>query len=568
MNLIIIYTFIIGIIVAFSIWIFKKLPDWNITHRLLFSTTPFLAFLAINAVLINILECPSHEWCHNRLAVSFALSHGYRYINGFESGPVLTWMYGPMAAIAYLPTTIINSPMLAITFGTLLCTCFFFLPILIFSLDINTNFKEINLKKLAPSLFIFLISFFLVFSIYETNLAGSAFGIHADAPSLGLAGAACAALYFRNSPKTRTVPFLISAILAILSIWTKQNLYALPIALLTYVFLAEGRKAFQQYLLCFILSGAVISLIFILVFDGKYLYFTMFEWPKSWPWKGTDHTIPGLYGGLTDPGRIRLLTDALFEVVKYAIPFLGIIFTHTFYQIKHTRYSGVRDFFKYNSWSILVVVSAFMFPVSILSRVKLGGGTNSFSVTLYFLLCAVTAILASFYSSTVNSKPLFLRFKPISLITLSIILLLTLRVFKYNYSPARIPDLLSHYTNNPVEQAYIYSREHPGNIYFPDIPLISIMLEEKVYHSSLGLMDRTFYESVFYDSSANLIDRNLVEKYKVTSRHFQEYIPSNFQFIAFSEEDSKNDMFLSYLPAFSREIQLNELPGWKIFKRQ
>lgn len=566
MNLVMIYVFIIGIIVACSIWIFKKLPNWNITSKLLFSTTPFLAFFAINAVLINILECPSHEWCHNRLAVSFALSHGYRHINGFESGPVLTWMYGPMAAIAYLPTTITNSPMVAITFGTILSTFFFFLPILLFSFSISTALKPISFRSLVTPLFIFLLSYFIVVTKFETSLAGSAFGVHADAPSLGLAGTACAVLYFRNS-KNSIVLLLVSAILAILSIWAKQNLYSLPVALLTYIFLVEGRKAFKQYLFCFLLSGTVISSIFIFVFGGKYLYFTMFEWPKSWPWKGSEHLIPGIYGGLTDPARISLLTDALFELTRYSLPFLGIILFYAVYQLKYPRSSGVRDFFKYNSWSMLVIVSAFMFPVSILSRVKLGGGTNSYSVTLYFLLCAVTAIFCFIFSSADNNESFLRRCNAVSFLTLSVVLLLTVRGFKYDYSPTKIPALLSHYEKNPVEQAYNYSKENPGNIYFPDIPLVSIMVEGKTYHSSLGLMDRMFYSSVFYNSSSNLIERNLVEKYKVTNKHFKECIPSSFQFVAFPDENPKNSMVLSYLPSFSRRVQLSELPGWIVFAK-
>lgn len=545
-QLIIYILVLLGLIIsfAFSIYIFKRIYAWSIVDRLIASAAPLWVLVFIITILMHILQLPLDNWSNNRLAPAFALAYGYKFFNASDNSPVISWMYGPIAALAYLPATLASSPTLAIMVAGLISLTFFFTPLFLFSIG-NANIK--NIKQSLFSLGVFVSSFLLVAE--SPALSYSAFSIHADAPSLGLAGAACAVLYYRKS-KDSVLPLLVSSALAILSIWTKQNLLPLPIALLTYVLITDGYRYCLRYALFFLICGALISTIFISFFTFQYLYFTMVKLPTSWPWVGI--LIPGKYTDspiLTSfqlTKRIQVLLLAAYELIWFSLPFICVILFYPLYKLifKQNMFNGYGEWFSHNRWSMLVIVSLYMAPVSLLSRVKLGGDTNSQSVTVYFLLSAVVAIIIE---ASLDKPSNYLQssnqVKVTKLSVLSVATVLTIMLIVY--IPNKIPDLKSFY-DNPPEIAYRYAKNHLEQIYFPQMPLSTLMAEGKLYHSFNGLWDRE------------------KARFKLRKEHFQEFIPSQLKFVAFYNQEEM-ELMINYLPKFSVETKLNDLPKWLIF---
>ncbi|GET44203.1 hypothetical protein [Microseira wollei] len=551
------YLFIIIVSLFGSIWIFKKLNTWEIIDRFIAAITPLAVLAVISIMLIMILQIPFNIWNNNRLTPAFALAYDYKFFNAEASGPILSWMYGPIAAIAYLPSTLAKSPTVALIIAGIISIMFFFTPILLLGFKLNKNLKD--LKILLFSFVVFAVVFLMVAE--SPGLNSAAFTIHADAPSLGLAGAACIVLYYSRS-KTNDIPrLLLSSMLAILAIWTKQNLLPLPLALLTYILLADSYQKFKHYAFCFLFSGVAVSLGFIYYFGADYLYFTMLKYPSSWPWVGS--LIPGGYAesplltALQLPDRIKVLSIAAYELVQFSFPFVLIIIFYCGYQVivaKNTIYkwSSLREWLSNNRWSMLLIVAIYMTPVSLLSRVKLGGAMNSLSVTLYFLLLAVIAIVVEvFFSLKYNyssNKIEVIRSKElIKLAVLSITILLVSMVFLS--SPEKLYSSLKRLPKNPVEVAYKYAKKYPNQVYFPQIPLSSIMADSKLYHSFNGLYDRDLVK---------------FKKLTITQKHFLEYVPSDMKIVAFYNPQ-KIEVIMNYLPDFSQKITIDELPKWVVF---
>ena len=99
----------------------------NAMNKVLVPTAFLSIILIINTVVLQILKQPFTIWNHNRLTPAFALINNYKFFNAFENEPILSWMYGPLAAISYLPATLSNSPSQALSLGGIISQLFFFL---------------------------------------------------------------------------------------------------------------------------------------------------------------------------------------------------------------------------------------------------------------------------------------------------------------------------------------------------------------------------------------------------------------------------------------------------------
>ncbi|MGK7938653.1 MAG: hypothetical protein AB4062_00545 [Crocosphaera sp.] len=504
--------------------------------------------LIINMVALEILKQPFNIWNHNRLTPAFALINHYKFFNAFENEPVLSWMYGPLAAISYLPATLANSPTVAIWLGAIISQLFFFIPIILLAIKIK------SCSNLYQRILLFLsilgISFLLVNS--SEPLEYSAFTIHADSPALGLAGISCIALYYGNSENNK-ISLILAALFSVLAIWTKQNLLPLPFALITYIWLVDGLKNVKIYLIYFLGFSISSIVIFGHYFRYDYLHFTMLKLPSSYHWVGK--IIPGQYTeeplitSLQLMTRLKVLTWAFYELIKFGLPIIiliALLYIHQVFTIEKIKKS-YSEWIKENPWTLFLIVTIYVIPMTLMSRVKFGGALNSQSITLYFFLCAFVAFLASRINAILQSyhnsklgKYLFL-----SVIIILIGCLISTDFTLFN----RIKSYSKRYQKNPVEQAYQYNLKYPGKAYFPQFPLIHLMSEGKLYHSFNGLWDR---------EKADLgINKELFEK----------HTPSNIDYVAFYRSIIDNEVVMKHLPEYNQETKIDELKGWILFQK-
>ncbi|MBD1905398.1 hypothetical protein NDI37_14525 [Funiculus sociatus GB2-A5] len=523
MNLVIfILTSFIVISIAFGLWIFKRLSNWKLLDRCVAAFTPILFTILGGLILNSILSQPFWDWNASRLTPSFAIIHGYKLYYEADNGPVLSTVYNPLTAFAYLPATLANSPTWAVISAVFISSCFFFLPIL--WLHLGENIK--NPKSLVYSLCCFIIFCFFTFAL--PSLSYSAFTVHADAPALGLSAAACAVLYYRQ-PKNSNVSLLLSSLLAVLAVGTKQTVVPLPFALATYILLVDGRHNFKLYVIYLGVFGALLATIFLVIFQPEPLLFNIITIPKKYPWK---------------ENIIVAISRSGFGLIKEWILPGAIILFLTYKQkiFQINNFSDIKRYLSDNRWSMLLMVSLYMMPLSVLNRAKLGGDVNAYSLTTYFL-CAASSLMLLKSVVGADTKKLQQFSK------LLVAALCTAFIFTKSFSIKNLDYQFSNLLNNPQEVAYNYSKKHPGEGYFPWNPLSTLMAEGKLYHFAFGLLDR---------------ER---AGFKVNEEHFRRYIPAQIKLIAFPKTAQDKDT-LKYVPEFSQQIIVDELHGWNVYTRE
>ena len=75
-------------------------------------------------VVTAVLGTLASDWNGSRLAPTFALLYGYQLYYPATEGPITNHVYGPVAALAYLPATIFRTPTPAILAGGALQVAF------------------------------------------------------------------------------------------------------------------------------------------------------------------------------------------------------------------------------------------------------------------------------------------------------------------------------------------------------------------------------------------------------------------------------------------------------------
>jgi hypothetical protein len=507
--------------------IFKKLSSWNWLDRFIAASAPTAFIVLSGLILREIFENFFTVWNGKRLSATFALINGYQLYYGPDNGPVIGEIYGPVKTLIFLPVTLAHSPTVALISALFINVSFFFIPIL--WLHVGEHSQDMRKALIALSAF-FCFGFF---TFKSNSLGYSAFSTHADAPALGLSVIACAILYYRKH-KDSIPPLLYSAVFAVLAVWTKQVAVPLLFALPTYVLLADGRRCFWRYVLCIFIAGVVISTFFLCLFEPHNLFFNMFTIPGHQPWQGDS--------------KISALLKAGQELMKECLLPAVVVTFHILYQFLFP--SGVPDklpaWFGRNRWTMLLIVSLYMVPTSLLGRVKVGGAINTFSYTIYFLSAATTLVLAksALYATSSNTK---ITKMPVKLL----VAVLVTAMSCYHIYPAVYGAMkaLRWLKVNPQQVAYDYDRNHPGEAYFPRYPLASLMAEGKLYHFSYGLFDRE------------------LAGFKVSDKHFRAEIPSNMQLVAFKGPKTM-PYVMKYIPEFSRRIEVDELPGWIVYTRE
>ena len=538
------YLIAVGMI-CLGIWLFIKFRKGTILERLIITLLPLSLLVVLQTFLNRIFVIAIHyEWNYARLATTFAIKYGYPlyYLPG--QGPIFSNQKGPFGYLVYLPATISNSPVLSLVISLIISILFFSLPIgWLFSKN-GSNNLTINLLSFAGFIW------FCLLAAASPVLKESAFITHVDAPALGLGALACGVLYQRKT-KSHTLVFVSSAVLAILSVWTKQIMFPILLALPIYVWLAKGRRAFIRYFLCLTIVGLTISMILLILFNPKALFFQMFTHLSQVPWEGMSQ------------GLFSTSLKVLYELFKNSLIAIIILGFYLIFQLldwrNQIRFRGLiscrsmQEFCQNNPWILPILVAIFMTPSSIIARIKYGGDINSFSFTIYFLLAA--ALLALVQSNLVlkylSQERVIAYFSQGATIFLLLYFIYTSEPFNIKSSLKNINTIMQQ--NLPVQIAYDYAKKHPNTVYFPRLPIVTLMSEGKMYH-----FEYTVYE-------------RKLSGFPVSEQHFQAYIPDNLQQVIYCPSQGENTysetklMKEQYFNHFSKKIEIDKLMGCEVY---
>jgi hypothetical protein len=495
---------------ALGVWFLKWKKDWPLLDRMVAAPLA-VGFIALLGMMSSsVLQAPFFGWNAARLAPTFALANGYRLYYPDGVGPVLNTIYGPVTALVYLPAALAGSPSTALVIASAVSVVLFFGPVLWLAMRGGKGV----LGWAALLCFGFL-------AMRSYSLRYGAFCIHADAPALGLGGLACAAIYLRRRDDEWTL-LSVSAVAAVLSVWSKQTMVLLPVALAVCVWWLFGVASLKRYLLVLGGVGLVLSLVFLLSFGPSAMLFNMAQVPSRHPWQG---------------GKLEWLQQASQELVTESLFPLGIIAVGLLVCAGTGRRMG--------RWLVFAIVGALNAPTAILNRVKVGGDMNAFNLSAYFWLIGALLLLVEM-AEEVEEKGMSQTVKAV---------LAVLVIGLLGGVPERLQNLYQLtrvFRLNQQEAACQTLRQNPGLIYFPNNPLAHLMVEHKVYHLSWGVIDRKY------------------GGYPVGEQQFRANVPLNMKAVLFGSlwsptETQTHEETMRYLPGFV--LQGRDPSGWTIYLR-
>ena len=410
----------------------------------------------------SIYGAPANLTSDHRLAPTSAWLRGYKVYYPPEKGPALSTIYGPVTVWVFIPAGLFDSPVAAVRVGTAINIAFYYIPLawLLWILS--------KAPKYSRCFEILMVGFAL--TIFNEALSKSWAMIHADAPAIGLALVAC--IFAILAIRTKTLPAsLLAGFAAALSVLTKQNMVAAVPVLFFYLLLCRGWKPCMGFLASF--TGCVAILISISI-------------GTLGPWSGFLYNV--IYIPTHQPYLKVKVFPAFGELADLSLVFVIVAVACLAYRSSKSGWPGLRTWLKQNPSAFLLFTGLVLCVTSILGRIKVVGDLNAFCPSLYLFLAACLVELLYLRESIPEAAVLPTGVRAINLgrvITTAILLFLVI-----GSAPAEIYQLIEKPTRYPMQEAFEFSKQHPGEVYFPQLPLSSLLGERKLWHFAWGLSDR------------------------------------------------------------------------------
>ncbi len=519
------YFWLFAAAIAAGAWVFVKFKSAPLLERVLIGVVP-AAMVAMGLYIYSgTLHLPNWLWNGARLTPAFAMRHGLKLYSMPGEGPALDFFYGPLSAVAYLPATFFQTPSSAIVAGGLLNVAYSFVPVL--WLLVGGHWRSGRAWLLASAA----IACYFAFATGSKPLIYSFFSVHSDAPSLAWSACACAVLV-PHQARGSTLRYRLSAVLTVLALWTKLVVAVLPLAIVCYLAVADGRRAAVTYIVSGLVAGAVVSGVLFSVFDAKALFFALVMvsmnvsarmGPQFAPWIAWQQMIQEMV--------LPTIVLAMFAPCTWE--------RQT--RAGHGRWTAFRAWCAQNRWTLVLTVGIFMIPLAVPHRYGSGGDDNALSPPLYFLAAATAMVLVQVAINDNDRHSRLLQVGSQMVLTVGLVSLLVIRT----PPPTKIAQQLQAFPSNVQSVVYKAAKENPGMTYFPDFPLAVLMAEGKLYHFSYGMID---YERAGYPLS---------------DEQFRAYFPTNAVRVVLLPFWVKETM--QHLPEFRRQVEVPS--GWQMFEK-
>lgn len=396
-----------------------------------------------------------NDWNGARLAPVVSMTKGYALYYPPGEGPMLSWIYGPLGALMYLPVAPFGDSDTMIVAGLLLAQLYVVVPLFLCHWRVR---GEGGPRRLAVVL-AFLMTFLALSLRYGTRYWYEK--VHADAPALGFGLLSCMFLLSASGPPSRR-SLILSALFASLSLFCKQTEIGVPLGLVLFVALAHGRGPALRAAAWIAGICAGLGLLALGVFGGRALWHNMITIPAGHPWQK-----PGLQGLLWSAGIL----------LEHGWPALLILLPGFVTAARNGRAAAARP------WMVFFSVALAMVPTSILGQVKAGGETSSLHALL-FLYAAASLSLVDGLAEAPEGKV-----RTRAQVVAAAVMGLLLAAVGYQMAAQTLP-AEAFLADNVFRQADRLSRSRPGEIYFPSNPLSTLVTEGKAYHFDYGVFDR------------------------------------------------------------------------------
>lgn len=452
------------------------------------------------------------DWNAARLVPTFSLGYGYDLYYPATEGPIHSLLYGPLAALAFLPATVFRTPNAAVLAGGVLHVAFVLGAMWAFVWRVGGRGPD-GASDQAPAAVAAALGACLLLVRWESTTQHLTM-LHADGPALALGLLACAALVTRGAGPPSRRALWASAAAVVLSCWSKQISAPLPIGLALAAWWMYGRAVAIRYVAMLAVVGVVVSAAFVLWF-GEPMLFNILRIPSRHPWAepgllGLAHAVQRVVGG----GVWELLVlVAIALAVEVATP-------------RGTQRGEAP------AWLPPLLAAVALVPTGALGANKLGGMLNAF-FSVYFLVAAVAALLLSAGRRAAAARAGVFAF----------CLLGVVAAWHSGRCAtwARPPQW-----DNHTSLAYAFASRHPGAAYFPWQPLATLLAEGRLDHFEYGVFDRG------------------LAGFPPSPEHLRAGVPPDARWIATTHGAH---LTFKLFGEYSEPAQLPELPGFDVRAR-
>jgi len=473
--------------------------------RFLRYAAPVLFLILAGDVLDGILSGPQRMWNEARLARGIAVAYGYPLYPGQHAlGAVIGTMHAPFGYLIYAGLAVLKDPVLAIVTGCALSAVLYFGPLFWIHMRVGETGR-------LCSLYGFLACSAIVLASPGSKF--SALNVHVDA------AAACTAVLAAGilaTSRTRLGNALLaaSAALGVLSVFSKQTMAPVPVALACFVLLAEGPRRFLRYVLFQFVSCITIGASFLLALGPRNLIFNTVTMAT--------HLGPRPSADLARGVSIERIA------LSVAVPVLAILFAG----LAFDSAGGVRARVAANRWLVFLFAGVLQVPFALRGWSTTGGDTNHLGmVTLFIALAATTGLIMTPPMPALIQRSLLIG-----------IIVATLVLPWSSLSDAAVLNQV------PSEVAFRYERQHPGRAYFPMNPLAVLLAGGKLTQFDPALDDRGR------------------TGFALTPEQFTSGLPPHYLLIACPPTyDAPRSALVQQLLRFMKPVKEPGLEDWNVF---
>src|SRR5882724_5118042 len=343
-------------------WLLTLLPAWGAVFLLL--TWPSVA------------RSPHDDWNSARTAPAVAWAMGLPLYYPHGVGPVTDFIHGPVAAVVRLPAAWASTPTGAILIADAINAAIFYLPVVLFLFLLENAWP---LRGLA-------LAIFWGCSLSLASLTYSAFQVHADAPAVGFALLACAAAVRPAAGPRRWLLLVATALAAVLSMGSKQNLAPILLILPVYGWLRHNLRWAVTLAVAEALILGLAAFSALRVFGQDALLFQTLTVPSRHPWNFQEY------------GRLPALLLSSGYLIQEALLPAAVLGFFLLFVPTGDAPRGRRTLREWASlgWFLPLMTAVCLIPSALIGRAKVGGEINALTPTTYFLVTALAAWIAEF----------------------------------------------------------------------------------------------------------------------------------------------------------------------------
>jgi hypothetical protein len=461
-------------------------------ERLRAFLVPPLLLLCLVEAAGKIVSADHYIWNEIRLARTFGLYFGVPLYPGrYATGPILGTLHTPLSHILYWPATFASNPVAAVRVAVSISVLLLLASLMlahVFTARAAVPDSAGNSAATAASLFrvlpvLFALELFWLAAM-NTTVMSCVFVAHAD--PIGMAcGTFAGTLLLARPASTRRL--VLSALFAVLAVTAKQTFAALPVAMLLFVYLADGGRSAFRY--CLYLAGwsiAAVTTVLLLFRPTTNLYFNLFTLASHRPPQPIMSLMPRLHD------RPGIMGNHLYHFVGHGIhsgsegrAFLSFLALFCVWICLSLRGrwtaapNALRQLVRDNRWLVFAIIAFVLFPLLFKASITVGGDQNHLAIADFFLLLAVTTSFTRIDSWRPNSPTA----SALHLLAFALILLFCYRSI-HQIDRARSSEA------SMTAEAAAFDRIHPGVAYFPLNPLSSFYATRRFYTFDHSIQDR------------------------------------------------------------------------------